>query len=233
MSYPFREAFQFYTQKIEYIFLFAFTIILPVLLFHAFIMNYVYAATPLINGTTSVADLFYGLFTIILLTVAQVPIIRFVYNEQEGIEHPVRNAFFHFALIGFSVFLFAVLYGILAVLGTMLFLIPGIVVMLFLFLTPYISAIDSKPARRSWKEALRLGKRHFFALLLMVLGISLAEMLIGIISEHVVFSITSSYGAQLFSQMMLNMLIFPFMIVVVTLYVMKWRDDSLRAEREK
>lgn len=231
MDHPFKEAFQFYTKKIEYMFLFAFAVVLPVLIFHSFVMNYVYAVTPVINGATPGADLLYGLLTMILLTVAQVPIIRFVYSEQEGQERSVRDAFHCVALTGFSVFLFAVLYGILTVAGTFLFILPGVFIMLFLFLTPYLSAIDGRPTRKVWKEAFRIGKRHFFTLLFILLGIGLTEMIISIFSQQLIFSVTSSYGAQLFSQILLNMIFFPFMVVVVTMYVIKWRSDSLRAER--
>lgn len=231
MNHPFKEAIQFYTKKIEYMFLFAFVVVLPTLLFHSIVMNYVYLFTPVINNATPGADLLYGLFTIILLTVAQIPIIRFVYNELEGHENPVADAFKTFALFGFSAFLFACVYGTLTVVGTFLFIIPGILIMLFLFLTPYLSAMDGKTTRKTWKEAFRMGKKHFFALLLIVLGISLIEMIISIFSQMFIFSITTSYGAQLISQILLNMIIFPFMVVVVTMYVIKWRNDSIRVER--
>lgn len=231
MNQPFREAFRFYTSKIEYMFLFAFTVVLPTLIFHSVVMNYVYAVTPVINNTTPGADLLYSFLSLILLTVAQVPIIRFVYNEQEGHERPVADAFKSFALLGFSIFLFALIYGLLTITGIFIFIIPGLIIMLLLFLTPYLSAMDGKPARKSWREALRLGKKHFLALVLIVGGIGLVEMFISIFAQFLIFSITSSYGAQLFSQMLLNMVVFPFVVVVVTMYVLRWRSDSIAVER--
>ncbi|MDW2879575.1 MULTISPECIES: hypothetical protein [Bacillaceae] len=223
MNHPFKEAVHFYVTNIGALLLFAVSILLPLLVFHALIMNYVYAVTPVINNTTPGADLLYGFLTLVLLTIAQIPFIKYVYDEEEGQDNPIRNAYKTLALLGFSIFVFALLYGILTIAGTLLFIIPGILIMIFLFLVPYLSVLEGKPVRKVWKASFKMGKKHFLALLFIVGGIGLLEMVITFFSQTLVFSITSSYAAHLFSQMLLNMIIFPFMVILVTFYVMKWR----------
>ncbi|MBO8164393.1 MAG: hypothetical protein H0Z34_11835 [Brevibacillus sp.] len=230
--HPFRESVRFYARNIEYLLLLAFAICLPFSLLHAFVTNYVYFWTAF-TQTNAFGDFVNTFYMLLFFIVAQLPFIQYVQSEVEGEEKGIRRAFHTFFVHGFSVFLFGVLYVLLVLAGSLLFIIPGLIVLTLFFLTPYMIVIRNQSAWKSWQAAFQLGKRYFFPLSGLLLLISVVEWLIGFAGLFGVAMITSNYAAFLFSQIMLNLILFPFMVVLMTFYVRKWRIESSGENRSE
>lgn len=226
MEKPIKYTWEMYTGKFEKLLIIMLTTTLPLLLVHSFITNYIYAITPNPFGAFSVADIYYGLLTVLLYLFAQIPYIRFVLNEYEGNEHSLRNAFYSFTANGFTIFLFACIVSIFSTIGFMFFLLPGLVLLSILFPIPYISVFDEKSVWKSFKEGFRLGKKHFIKLLLIIFLSGALELLFGIFVTSQLFNITSSYAAQIITQIVLNLLFYPFIIILLTSYIIKWREEQ-------
>src|SRR5699024_5563619 len=99
-----------------------------------------------------------------------------------GEERKLGSAYLAFFERGLSVFGFGILYVTATLLGSAFLIVPGLIILVFFFLTPYVAVIKDKPARKSWREALRWGKRKFFPLLGIVAMISIGEWVIGFIT---------------------------------------------------
>ncbi|TFJ91626.1 hypothetical protein [Lentibacillus salicampi] len=224
MTNPLRYTWQLYTGKFEKILVLMLTTTLPLLMLHSFTTNYIYAITPSLDPVYSFADIYYGQLTILFYLFAQIPYIRFVYNEYTGRDHSLGNAIFQFLVSSFTVFLFAVLVSILSAIGFMLFVLPGLVLLTLVFPIPYISVFDEKSVWKAYKEGFRIGKKHFFKIFLIIVISGTIEAIFGVFVTGWLFTITDSFAAQILTQMTLNLLIFPFVIIYITSSVLKWRE---------
>ncbi|ALX47193.1 hypothetical protein [Lentibacillus amyloliquefaciens] len=224
MEKPLKYTWEIYTGAFEKILVLMLTTTLPLLIVHSFVTNYIYAITPSYSNVYSFADIYYGLITLLFYLYAQVPYIRFVYNEYKGIENNMRNTFYHFLVNGFTVFVFACIVSLLSTIGFMFFVLPGLIFLALVFPIPYISIFDEKSVWKSLKEGFRIGKKNFFKIMLIVMFAGLAELLFGIFVTYQLFNITSSFAAQMITQMTLNMIIYPFIIMLMTSYILKWRE---------
>ncbi|WP_235793479.1 hypothetical protein [Virgibacillus salidurans] len=225
MTNPLRYTWQLYTGKFEKMFVLMLTTTLPLLMLHSFTTNYIYTITPSLDPVYSFADIYYALLTILFYLFAQIPYIRFVYNEYKGNEHSLRNAVYHFLVNGFTVFLFAVIVSILSAIGFMFFAIPGLILLTLVFPIPYISIFDEKPVWKAFKEGIRIGKKNFLKIFLIIVISGTIEGVIGLFVVAQVFNITDSFAAQILTQMTLNLLVFPFVIMYITSCVLKWREE--------
>lgn len=96
MDRPLHFTWNIYMHKFEKILVLMLLTTLPILLFHSVVTNYMYAVSAQGDTAYLFADLFYALLTLIFYLYAQIPFIRFVYNEHQGIENSLRNALYHF-----------------------------------------------------------------------------------------------------------------------------------------
>ncbi|MBP1971431.1 putative neutral ceramidase superfamily lipid hydrolase [Virgibacillus natechei] len=122
-------------------------------------------------------------------------------------------------------FLFAVIVSILSAIGFMFFAIPGLLLLALVFPIPYISIFDEKSVWKAFKEGIRIGKKQFLKIFLIIVITGTVEGIIGLFVVAQVFTITDSFAAQILTQMTLNLLIFPFVIMYITSSVLKWREE--------
>lgn len=130
----------------------------------------------------------------------------------------------------FAVFVFGIIYVLAVSFGMLLFVVPGVVILVLFYLTPYLTVIKKQPVQQCWKKAFALGKKHFFSILGVILLISAIEWAISVIGLFTVTYITTSFGAVFFTQLLLNVIFFPFMAVMLTMYTHKWLSESANAE---
>lgn len=224
MDKPFGFAWNLYTKQFEKFLILMLCTTLPMLLLHSFITNFIYLVTPPEGTLFGVADIYYGLITIIFFLYAQFPYIRFVYNEYEGHDHSLRNALFQFIVNGFTVFVFACIVGLLSTIGFMLFALPGMIFLSLVFPIAYISIFEEKSIWKAYREGIRIGKKNFFKIMLLLFIGGILEMVIGLVITYSLINVTQSYAAQVITQIVLNLIFFPFLISVLTAWMIKWKD---------
>ncbi len=226
MENPFRYTWEIYTGRFERILLFMLFTTLPLLLIHSFSTNYIYLITPSNDPVYSFADIYYGLLTILLFIFAQIPYIRFIYNEYHDNEKSFHDSIYQLVVIGFTVFIFATIVSFVAIIGFSLFVIPGFVILALTLPIPYISVFDKKSVWKAFKEGIRLGKRHFWKILLLIVISGVLEMVVGLFITAQVFNITNSFAAQLITQIVLNLVYYPFIVMLLSSCMIKWREEQ-------
>ncbi|RNB78705.1 hypothetical protein EDM59_29115 [Brevibacillus nitrificans] len=226
---PMRASIHFYTRNIESLLLLSAVIVLPFLIVHNMTLNYVNFLAA-ITGAKIVSS-FLNLFLLLLfLMVVQIPFAQFVLSDLEGEERPLRKAFRAFAEHGFAVFLFAIVYVLAVCTGILLFVIPGLILLLLFYLTPYLVVMKGKSPWQCLRTALDMGKKHFVQILGLLLLASVIEWAISLIGLYSVTFITTSFGAVFFTQMLLNVILFPFVAILFTMYTYKWSTERERVE---
>ncbi len=223
MDKPIRYTFSFIGERFEKILIIILSVQLPLLLVHSVITNYIYAITPNVGTIYSVADIYYALFTVLFFLYAQIPFVKYTFNELEGREHALRNALYTFAVKGFPIFVFACVISILAILGFALFIIPGIIIMAIFITAPILAIVDNQSVWKSTKEARILFKKKFVKIIVLLLIWGLVEMAVGMLLNSFILNITTSYAALAGVQMVTNMIFYPVFIVLLTSYTLKWR----------
>jgi hypothetical protein len=223
MDKPIRYTFSFIGERFEKILVIILCVQLPLLVLHSLITNYIYAVTPNVGTIYSVADIYYALFTILFFIYAQIPFVKYTFNELEGRDDSLRNALYTFVVKGFPIFLFACLISILSIIGFAFFIIPGIVILSVFITAPIIAIVDNKSVWKSIKEAGLLFKKKFIKIILLLFLWGIVEMMVGIILNGLVLNITSSYAAIAGVQMITNMIFYPIFLVLLTTYTLKWR----------
>lgn len=227
--HPIKVSLQFYARNIESLLLLSAVIVLPFLLVHNFTINYVNFIAAL-TGAKIVAG-FFNLFLLLLfLMIVQIPFAQFVQSHLDGDERPVRHAFRTFLEYGFSLFVFGLVYVLLVTTGMFLFVVPGLFILVWFYLTPYLVVMKKQPVWRCWKKAFDMGKRHFFSIFGVILLASVMEWVISLIGLFTVTYITTSFGAVLFTQLLLNVIIFPLIAVIFTMYTHQWMSEPSKAE---
>jgi hypothetical protein len=216
MNYA-KEGFKIYVQNIGPLLLLSFSIVLPVLLLHTIYVNYIYAIT-VDFASTYIGDFVNAFLVIMLVVVIQLPFIQYVHSDIEGEENKIKKAYGALFKYGFSVYLFGLVYSFLTIMGLALFIIPGVLLLIFFFLTPYLTVLRQESAWKTFRMAFSYGKKNFLSLFAIILLTSLGEFLISIISLYGVALITANYLAILFSQLLLNMLLLPLIVSIITLY---------------
>lgn len=232
LKHPIKQSFLFYTRNIEAMLLISAVVVLPFLIIHNYAINYIHFMASL-TGAKIVSGFFNMFLLLIFLTIVQIPFAQFVQSEMDGDERPVREAFRAFCNHGFSVFVFALVYVLAATTGMLLFLVPGLIILVLFYLTPYLVIIKKQSVTQSWRKALDLGKKHFFSIFRVILLASLIEWVISVIGLYTVTYITTSFGAVFFSQILLNVIFFPFIAVLFTMYTHKWINESAGIEQNE
>lgn len=230
MKHPLKLTWELYMGQFEKVLVLMLTTTLPLLLLHSLTTNYIYAITPRVTSIYSFADIYYGLITLLIFIYAQIPYIRFTNNEEKDYEHSLKNAIYYFFSNGFTVFVFACIVSILITAGLTLFIIPGLILLILFFPIPYISVFDGKSVWKGYREGFRIGRKRFFKIALIILVSGVLELGLGILATTQLIKITDLFAAQLVTQMVLNLIFYPFIIILVTFYIIKWRKTLYKSD---
>ncbi|MFD2368590.1 hypothetical protein ACFSO0_00970 [Brevibacillus sp. GCM10020057] len=226
---PLKESVQFYARNIESLLLLSAVIVLPFLFVHNMTLNYVNFLTA-ITGAKVVSG-FFNLFLLLLfLLVVQIPFAQYVISDLEGEERPLRKAFRAFAERSFSVFMFGIVYVLAVCTGMLLFVIPGLLLLLLFYLTPYLAVMKGRSPWKCLRTAMEMGKKHFVQITGLLLLASGIEWAISVVGLYSVTFITTSFGAVFFTQLLLQVILFPFIAILFTLYTHKWSAERDRVE---
>lgn len=105
------------------------------------------------------------------------------------------------------------------------------------FPIPYVAIFEEKSVWKSWKDGWNIGKRHFWKIAILLTLTGLLEFLLGIYVTVQLFNITPSYAAQIITQIVINIIIYPFIVFLMTAFTIKWREAltilSVEEERGK
>ncbi|WP_088102664.1 hypothetical protein [Halalkalibacter urbisdiaboli] len=220
------QSIRLYTQNIAKLLVLCFTVILPFLILHLFLTNYVYTFAQF-YPTSFPADVTNAFLMVFFFLIVQIPFIEFFNSELEGEEYGLKRAFLAFFERGFAFYGFAILFTAFFLLGLGLLVIPGVILFVLLFSVPYLSIIQNKPIRKTISTAILIGKKRFFRFFLIIFVLGLIEIVIGFATSYGIMGITNSYLAITGTSILLNLLFVPFYIALLTTSIKKWSDELL------
>jgi hypothetical protein len=220
-----RKSFELYRDQFGKIFLLGLLVILPVQWLCLFIDNYFYAYYGLF-GLTYVADFFYGINMLLALSFVQIPFIKMLSCYVKGEPIYFSQVYGSVWENGFVVFVMGILYSIGVGTGTLLLIIPGIILMVLLYSFPYVVVLERKRWGKAFKQAYQFGKSNFFKLLGIIFGFSLIEWIIEWGVEGLTLLFTNRYLIISLVLMLANMLFVPLFAFINASFYLKWKERS-------
>lgn len=159
-----------------------------------------------------------GLFLI------QVPFIRIASQELlEGFSD-VKSAFISMIEHLFSIYVIGFVYSFLVNLGMVFYVIPGLIIMILFFLYPYALVIDNLTWWAGIKKAFRIGRKHFFSLLMIVLSISSVQFLVELCAMYLGMQFTNRVLVLFLIQSLIPCFFIPLLSFIVTRKYIEWTD---------
>lgn len=220
-----QNAFQLYRDHFGKIFLLGLLVVFPVQVLCLIIDNYFYAYYELF-GLIYVADFFYGINMLLALSFVQIPFIKMISCFTKG--EPIYFSKIYGSVWenGFVVFMMGILYAIGVGTGTLLLIIPGIILMVLLYSFPYAVVLERKKWGKAFKLAYEFGKSNFFKLLGLILGFSLVEGIVEWGVEELTLLFTHRYITIVVVTMLANMLFVPLFAFINASFYLKWKERS-------
>lgn len=190
-------------------------LIVPMQLVSLYVENYFHIMFNLLN-LQMFGYLFVSFFNLIFLTLFQLPYIEMAVRDERNEPIRVGEVISETLKVAFPVYLMSVLYALLVTFGFLFMIVPGIVLMVLLFMFPYMAVIEKQVGFRGLRMAMEFGREHFFRLMAMVLLLQLAEWAVGFLILFGTYQLMPfGFLSHALIQILLNSLFLPFFTFVI------------------
>ncbi len=217
----YKSALSFYVRHWKKVLLFGITILLPLSVIETFISNYFFNLFSLV-GLPTMGSFPQFIFSTVFLMIAQIPFIYLVRQEITGQDATTGQAFETFFTNMFPVYVMGVLLALLTIVGTMLLIIPGLIILTSLIVYPYVVVSDGLRWFNGLKKTVEVVKNHFFSVLGVTLVVGILTMVINFLFLFAALMITKVYWIIVLIQLLLKMLLVPYFTFLVGSYFEEW-----------
>jgi hypothetical protein len=196
----------------------------PLLLIHAFLVNYIYIETQFTEYPGLIGDAANGIFMLVFLTIAQVPFIKFTFLEMEGEDDPLKRSLSFSLDKAIPIYLFGCIYALLVFLGGLLFVIPGLVILLLFYFVPFFIADNAESFKAAFKKSARFFKKNWLKGLLLISLLTVIQLSFENILLYLLSFYTNAYFTLLITKIILLMLLLPLQTIIMTNVFNKWKS---------
>lgn len=220
-----RDAFRLMKHRFWTVLMLGLLLITPVFFFNLIFTNYFfryYGALDLLF----IAHFFRAFLVLLGLSVSQIPFIELAFRDVMGEDIRFKDGIRSILEHVFPVYIMGILYAFLSTFGGLLFIIPGILISVWLFLFPYAAVIEKEHWWKGFKRAFVTGKAHFFQLFLILLLFGVIEMIVGFAAQIGTLLLTNRFIVIALVQWGLNLLYVPLFTFVITYFYIEWNGGK-------
>lgn len=217
------ESFGIYFREFTKILLLSLLTYVPLLLVHAFLVNYIYIRMQFTEYPGLIGDAANGIFMLVFLTIAQVPFIKFTLLEVEGEDDPLKRSLAFSLDKAIPIYLFGCIYALLVFLGGLLFVIPGLIILLLFYFVPFFIADNAKSFKAAIKKSVRFFKKNWLKAFLLIVLLTVIQLSFENIVLLLLSFYTNVYFTLLITKIILLMLLLPLQIIILTNVFNKWK----------
>lgn len=214
-----------YKLNIKNIILLSFTIVIPLQLLFTFFTNLV--ALPFsifeIRLWETMVQLF---FTVITFSLIQLPFAILFQLDIQDEEYKVGNIYGLSLQKGFMIYVLSILSAVIIFAGTILFIVPGIILMIFLIAIPQATVIENKTWWKAVKRSMKFAKQNFTKLFMLILIFMLFDFLVSYVSYFLALFTSNSFIVLNVFIMVGNAIILPFFIFTISNLYHDWIHGS-------
>lgn len=187
----------------------------PMLFLHAIIVNYIYFTSSFSEIPYLAGDVTNGILMITLLTIAQVPFIKYTLLDMNGEENPFRKSIFFAMDRVIPLYIFASVYSNFIFLGSLAFLLPGIIILLLFYFVPFFISDNTKSFKVAIKKSVKFIKQNFFKVTIVIFLL----MMIQLFFEYILMFSLSFYTNVYFTILVLKILLLMFLLPLQTIII--------------
>lgn len=220
-----------YKLNIKKIILLGFTIIIPLQVLFTFFTNLI--ALPFsifeIRLWETMVQLF---FTVITFSLIQLPFISLFQLDIQDEEYRVGHIYGLSLQKGFMIYLLSIICAVIILAGAILFIVPGIILMVFLIAIPQATVIENKTWWKAVKQSIRFAKQNFTRLFMLILIFMVLDFLISYVSYFLALFTSNSFIVLNLFIMLGNAVILPFFIFSISYLYHEWihgSDDEIHS----
>lgn len=216
-----KYALSFYRQQFLKILLLILVFSIPLQLLSLLISNlFVLYYEPL--GIPSLGLFLGTCVNLVMICLLQMPFIQMVVQDQIGDEVKVKTVLGATLEHGFRVYLWSLVYILMVAFGTLLFVVPGIVLAILFFILPYIVMIEKEKGWINLKMAFQIGKEKFLRIAGVLLFFGVIQWLLesGVLVGSIMW--LDSFLAIVVLQMGVSALVYPLFIFLLTDMYLDW-----------
>jgi len=217
------ESIGVYLREFTKILLLSVMTYLPLLLIHAFLVNYIYMQTRFAQYPGLIGDAANGIFMLIFITIAQVPFIKFTLLEMEGEEHALKRSLSFSMAKALPFYIYGCVYALLVFVGGLLFVIPGLVILLLLYFVPYFIADETKGFKAAVRKSAKFFKRHYIKAFLIIILLTVIQLSFENIVLFLLSFYTNVYFTLLLIKIILLLLLLPLQTIILTNVYQRWK----------
>ena len=221
------ESFGVYLREFTKILLLSILTYVPLLLVHAFLVNYIYYQTRFAEYPGLIGDAANGIFMLIFLTIAQVPFIKFTLLEMEGEDNHLKSSISFSLDNAIPIYLFGCAYALCVFIGGLLFIIPGLAILLLFYFVPFYLADGTKSIRKAIGKSVRFIKKNAIKSFLIIMVLTVIQLSFENIVLYLLSFYTSAYFTMLMTKIILLMLLLPLQTIIMTHAFHKWNSTEI------
>ncbi|MBS7531746.1 hypothetical protein IC619_014825 [Hazenella sp. IB182353] len=220
-----KQSLAFYREHFFKILLIGSVFVLPVLFLGFLVIGVIYKYYNLYN-LTLLADAFYSFAILLTIMFVQIPFVQMVKDEvlEDGLS--LRSAFVSILKYGFIIYVMGIFYAIAVIIGSILFIIPGFIIMVLLFSFPQAIILEEEKWKEALKSAFQFGKQNLFKLLIFILLFTIGEWVVEFVVQFVTINfITLRYLYIILILLFTNMLFIPLFSFITSFKFLDWSGE--------
>ncbi|MFT4415400.1 hypothetical protein ACLM5H_16185 [Fredinandcohnia humi] len=217
------NSFSLYTQEFLSVMLLSILTYVPLLVIHALLVNFIYQQTRFSEYPGLIGDMANGIFMLVFLTIAQIPFIKFTLLDIEGEDSILKRSLSFSMEKAVPVYLFACLYAVLIFLGGILFVVPGIVVLLLFYFVPFFISDSVRSFKAAISRSVKFVKKHFFKACLIIILLTVIQLTFESLLAFLLSFYTDVYVTFLLTKILLLMFLLPLQVIIMTNIYNAWK----------
>ncbi|MEC2057619.1 hypothetical protein I6J18_12430 [Peribacillus psychrosaccharolyticus] len=154
------------------------------------------------------------------------PIISIVVQDtrHENVKiGPIYGDFFKNA---FFIYMLSILFAIVTTLGFLLFIIPGIFLLVLFMGIPFVKVIDNDPFEVVIKQAYLFGKQNFMLLSSLLITFAIVDFVFTYLFSFIAIVFTEQMAIVNWTLLLINMFLLPLYIITVTKIYLSWNGEA-------
>lgn len=220
-----RESMDLYKSKFLTILLIGLTITIPTLFLYTFVVNY--TTFPLRVFFIPIwPDMVKLFFTMIVFPFIQIPFVSMALQYARIGDVKVSRVYGDILKYGFSIYVISILSSVLITIGSLLLLIPGLVLMIFFMGIPFVAVVDDMTGWRGVKQSFAFAKTHFIQLMGWLLLFVLFDFVLSFILSFIAIYTANSFLVVNLSLTLGTILTLPVFVFGITFQYLDWIGDN-------
>lgn len=219
------EAFTLYRRNFLRILLIGLLIVIPVQVIYTIVVNYVSMPFLLLNIPLW-PTILQSIFMLMALFVMIIPMISLAVRSERQEKATIGKLFADFLKYAFFVYLASIPIAVITTAGFLVFIIPGILSLIFLMGIPFVKVIENDSISMTIKKSFSFGKENFVPIFGLLLTFAVIDFIGTYIFSFLAIVLFGQMAAVNWAMIIFNMFLLPLFVLSLAKLYFSWNGES-------